>query len=96
MNSDIGKIIEIIRETVQELKEPVVTEITKRTRDPFKILISTIISLRTKDNVTREASKRLYEIADTPGKCLNSASKELKKQFILQVSTKIKRKLLLI
>jgi len=79
MNSEIEKIITIIRETVQKWREPVVTEITKRSRDPFKILISTIISLRTKDNVTREASKRLYEIADTPEKMLEHSTESIEK-----------------
>ena len=79
MNSDIEKIITIIRETVQKWREPVVTEITKLSRDPFKILISTIISLRTKDNVTREASKRLYEIADTPEKMLEHSTESIEK-----------------
>ena len=79
MNSEIEKIITIIRETVQKWREPVVTEITKLSRDPFKILISTIISLRTKDNVTREASKRLYEIADTPEKMLEHSTESIEK-----------------
>ena len=70
MDSDIEIIISFIRDAVKELKEPVVTEITKLTRDPYRILISTIISLRTKDMVTREASKSLYELADTPEKML--------------------------
>ena len=32
-------------------------------KDPFKTLISTILSARTKDEITLEASKRLFEIA---------------------------------
>ncbi len=35
-------------------------------RDPYKVLISCIISLRTKDEVTEEAAKRLFERADNP------------------------------
>ena len=66
MDTDIDKIIKILRDTTKKWREPIVTELTKKTRDPFKILISTIISLRTKDDVTREASKRLYELAGTP------------------------------
>lgn len=54
-----------------EFKDPIVTEIAERTRDPFRILISTILSLRTKDEVTAEASKRLFQVADTPEKILN-------------------------
>ena len=54
-----------------EFKDPIVTEIAERTRDPFRILISTILSLRTKDEVTAEASKRLFRVADTPERILN-------------------------
>ena len=45
---------------------PSVTQIARQRRDPFKILISTVLSLRTKDEVTMEASKRLFAIAPTP------------------------------
>jgi endonuclease-3 len=45
---------------------PTVSQIARKKRDPFKILMSTILSLRTKDEVTEEASKRLFAIADTP------------------------------
>ena len=37
-------------------------------RDPWAVLVSTIISLRTKDEVTLTASKKLLEKADTPKK----------------------------
>jgi len=35
-------------------------------RDPFLVLVSTLISLRTKDDVTASASARLFEAAKTP------------------------------
>jgi endonuclease-3 len=38
--------------------------------DPFKVLISCLISLRTKDEVTYPASKRLFSLADTPKKMM--------------------------
>jgi endonuclease-3 len=37
-----------------------------KTADPFKTLVSCIISLRTRDEVTAEASSRLFHIASTP------------------------------
>lgn len=46
---------------------PSVTEISL-TKDPFRILISTLISLRTKDEVTLPSSLRLFKVADTPEK----------------------------
>jgi endonuclease-3 len=45
---------------------PSVSQIARTRRDPFRILVSTVISLRTKDDVTTGASKRLFAIAATP------------------------------
>jgi endonuclease-3 len=39
-------------------------------RDPFTILISTLISLRTKDEVTAEATRRLFRLAGNPAEML--------------------------
>jgi endonuclease-3 len=47
---------------------PSVSQIARKRRDPYRILMSTILSLRTKDEVTMEASKRLFAIASTPEK----------------------------
>lgn len=66
MGVDIHGIVRVLRETASRWREPVVTEIAKNNRDPYRILISTLISLRTKDEVTREASERLFTLADTP------------------------------
>ena len=79
MDADIDKIVKILRDMTKKWKEPIVTELTKKTHDPFKILISTIISLRTKDDVTREASKRLYELADTPDELLKLDPADIEK-----------------
>ncbi len=38
----------------------------RRKRDPFQVLISCLISLRTKDEVTGPASERLFDLADDP------------------------------
>ncbi len=42
------------------------TEVQHATRSPYHILVSCIISLRTKDAVTREASARLLALAPDP------------------------------
>jgi endonuclease-3 len=49
---------------------PIVTEISHRSRDPFHILVSTILSLRTKDEVTRQAATRLLGKAQSPEELL--------------------------
>jgi endonuclease-3 len=49
------------------------------TGDPFKVLISTILSLRTQDQTTARASVRLYAAADTPEKILRLSTARLEK-----------------
>lgn len=38
----------------------------ERTRDPFRVLIACILSLRTQDTTTGPAAERLFALADTP------------------------------
>ena len=56
-----------IRRSLEGTTLPVVTLIAETERDPFKVLISTILSARTKDDVTASASARLFrEAPDAP------------------------------
>ena len=66
----IHKIIALLRREVRGMDDPIVTEISKKRRNPFEILVSTILSLRTKDEVTREASLRLLAEGGTPEEIL--------------------------
>jgi endonuclease-3 len=58
--------IHILREEYRSWKTPAVTIVAQCDRSPFKVLVSCIISLRTKDEVTSQASMRLFERAATP------------------------------
>jgi endonuclease-3 len=58
--------IKAMQSAVASARAPSVTEIARRDRDPFRILISTVLSLRTKDEVTTAASERLFALASTP------------------------------
>jgi len=62
----LDKMMPILRKEYARFPMPIVTQYSHVRRDPFKILISTLISLRTKDAVTAEASKKLFHLADTP------------------------------
>jgi endonuclease-3 len=42
------------------------TEVQSSKRSPFHLLVSCVISLRTKDEVTHAASRRLFGLAETP------------------------------
>jgi len=63
-NGEIHGMVRVLREEVAKLREPAVTTVSRQ-RDPFKVLVSCVISLRTKDEVTGEASARLFGTADT-------------------------------
>ncbi len=47
---------------------PVVTREAEARSDPFRVLVATVISLRTTDDVTEAASARLFALADTPSR----------------------------
>ena len=66
--SVLSRIVAPVRRAVRKETDPSVTRIAKTTRSPFRVLVSTVISARTKDEVTSGASARLFAIADTPEK----------------------------
>jgi endonuclease III len=47
--------------------------------DPFKILIATVLSHRTRDESTSRASERLFEVYDTPEKLANADARKVRK-----------------
>ncbi len=60
----IAAVMDILKQEAHHFPVPALTELAELTKDPFKVLVSCILSLRTKDAVTVEASKRLYSLAD--------------------------------
>lgn len=65
----ILKAIRLIEKQVKGFTVPWVTEESKA-KDPYRVLISCILSLRTKDKTTAQASKRLFLAADSPRKMI--------------------------
>ena len=63
---DIHEMIRILRGEVRRWKAPAVGVIAEESRDPFQVLISCVLSLRTRDGTTEAASRRLFAIARTP------------------------------
>lgn len=61
---NVGRILEMLKEHMKRLSNPAVERVGRS--DPFRVLISAVISARTKDNVTREAARRLFEVAKNP------------------------------
>lgn len=63
---EIHTVIAILREEYKTWQTPAVTIVAQCNGSPFKVLISCIISLRTKDEVTALASARIFARAQTP------------------------------
>ncbi len=63
---DIDKFISALKKSYRTWDAPVITMISSKGGPPFEILISTLLSLRTKDQVTAAASARLFKEARTP------------------------------
>ena len=67
---NIIKVIRILKTELKKWDLPVTTALAEGKGDPFKILISTILSSRTKDEVTAAATERLFALASTPERML--------------------------
>jgi endonuclease III len=63
---EIHAAVRILRREVPKWQTPVVTLIAEASDSPFKVLISCILSLRTQDSTTAQASRRLFALADSP------------------------------
>ena len=73
----IEKVIKILEIESKNWKCSVVTLIALNSKDPFKVLISTIISLRTKDEVTIESSKRLFNVLKSSKDIFNLSQSQI-------------------
>jgi len=63
--SELPHAIARLKDAVAAWKTPAVT-VVARSKDPYKVLVSCLLSLRTKDDTTALASRRLFALADTP------------------------------
>ncbi len=69
-DSSIHAVVKILKKELDLGEMPIVSHLAESERDPFVILISTLLSLRTKDEVTAEATDRLFALASTPEEML--------------------------
>jgi len=76
---NLDKIISLLKKEVEKFDIPIATKIGDKIRDPFRVLISCILSLRTKDTTTGPACERLFKLATTPQKMLKLPNKKIEK-----------------
>ncbi len=78
--STISKIIPILRKATESMALPSVSQMALLEKDrPFRVLISCLLSLRTKDEVTFPASQRLFERAKDVHEMAKLDPKEIEK-----------------
>ena len=77
--SAIGPILAAIRRRLPEWDPTAMTHVAEKRRDPFRILIACLLSLRTKDETTGPAADRLFRLADTPGAMLRLTPRRIEK-----------------
>lgn len=74
----IVEIVKLLTKEMEQYPTPSVTMISWQ-KSPYKVLISCLLSLRTRDPTTIAASERLFKVADTPQKMLKLSLSELEK-----------------
>jgi endonuclease III len=63
-SEQINDVYKILSGEFKKNRTPVVDLIEAQTNDPFKVLVATILSARTKDETTAAAARRLFERVD--------------------------------
>ncbi len=77
---NIDKIITLIENETRKYDTPIVSALDKAgiKKTPFTTLISCILSLRTKDEITEKASVILFKKYNTPEKLVKASEEEIK------------------
>src|SRR3954470_23956158 len=65
-DADIHAAIALLQATMPAYPAPLIDGMGANSQTPFRILIATILSLRTKDTLTAVVAPRLFALADTP------------------------------
>jgi len=78
MEFPISKVLSRVKKAVRGFRVPSVMVISQK-NDPFAVLVSCIISLRTRDEVTEPASARLFKLAKTPAQLMKLSNAKIEK-----------------
>ena len=65
-DSDIHDVIAILRKSAKEWQPALIDDMGQQERQPYKVLIGTLLSLRTKDTLTAQVMPKLFAVADNP------------------------------
>lgn len=77
VSENIREVLDVLREESEKWNVPVVTFTAVSSKSPFRVLVSTVLSLRTRDETTAAACGRLFREADTPEGILELGEKRI-------------------
>jgi endonuclease-3 len=77
-NPTLVRVLKILQAESKTWNVPIVTLVAQRSSDPYQVLVSTLLSLRTKDEVTTAASRRIFTRAKTPRAMLRLEASEIR------------------
>ncbi len=70
MPMDIHTCMAMLHTEMVRYQRPLIDDMGDHRQSPFRILIATILSLRTKDTLTAQVAPRLFALADSPNAML--------------------------
>ncbi|MDP3703872.1 MAG: endonuclease III, partial [Candidatus Omnitrophota bacterium] len=75
-NRNLDGVIRTLKRLIRQWEEPIVGHYRA---DPFRTLISCLLSLRTKDETTRGASQRLFRLARSPQRMIHLSPRTIER-----------------
>jgi endonuclease-3 len=75
----IGGVIRRLRRSAPRWNPTALAVVAERDRDPFRVLIACILSLRTQDTTTGPASERLFAVAAAPATMLKLVPRQIER-----------------
>jgi len=79
LRAPIGRAIATLKAKAPEWNPTAISEVAAVERDPFRILIACLLSLRTKDETTGPAAERLFRLASTPEAMLRLTPRQIER-----------------
>jgi endonuclease-3 len=68
-----------LRREAPRWRTTALAQVAEQWRDPFRVLVACLLSLRTKDGTTGPAAARLFALADTPARMLRLAPRTIER-----------------
>lgn len=78
---NINKVYKVLEEQFHNFQTPVVDLVEAQTKDPFKILVATILSARTKDETTTKVVNFLFQFIHNPQDFANYSLEEVEEMI---------------